>query len=314
MDIKKMIFEISDAVYDMVRSSQGRIKNRVVCGYSSGGDAQFDIDDAAEKIVLDYVKNSELPVALYTEAGNLEKFCNDPKYVLIIDPIDGTRPAAAGLEMSCISIAVAPFNEDVAICDIEFALLRELKSGSVLYSDFLMNDILAIDYEYPIPNPSHVKDIDNMFWSFEFNGHPTDLMVSAYGKLIDRSANTGGVFLFNSASYSISRIITGQLDAYVDIGNRILRDHEETREQFLMVGKGALLHLFPYDICASVYLAKKAGIVCTDAYGDDLGKVPLLSIQENALSSCIATSTPELHRKLMEEINWDLKGTQNVNP
>lgn len=306
MDIKKLIFEISDAVYDMVRGSQGRIKNRVVCGYSSGGDAQFDIDDMAEKIVLDCVKTSGLPVALYTEAGHLEKFGNNPKYVLIVDPIDGTRPAAAGFEMSCVSIAAAPFNMDATIGDIEFALLRELKSGAFLYSDLSMNDILASGYGHNVPNPSHIKDIKNMFWSIEFNGHPMEVMARAYSHLVDQSANTGGIFVFNSASFSISRIITGQLDAYVDIGNRILRDHPETRSQFLKSGNGSILHLFPYDIAASVYLAKKAKIICTDAYGNDLGKVSLLSVCEEAQSSCIATSTQKLHDKLLKGINWKL--------
>ena len=39
------------------------------------------------------------------------------------------------------------------------------------------------------------------------------LMTAAYGPLVDRTANRGGILVFNSASYSISRIITGQLDA-----------------------------------------------------------------------------------------------------
>ena len=81
--------------------------------------------------------------------------------------------------------------------------------------------------------------------------------------LIDRSANPGGVFVFNSASYSISRIITGQLDAYVDIGNRLLKDHPGMRADFERVGNGHVLHLFPYDIGANprgrIDAAKLAG-------------------------------------------------------
>ena len=96
-----------------------------------------------------------------------------------------------------------------------------------------------------------------MFWSLEFNGHPAKLMTDAYGHLIDQSANNGGVFVFNSASYSISRIITGQMDAYVDIGNRLLKDDPKLLSDFQQVGNGQVLHLFPYDIAASVFWRRK---------------------------------------------------------
>lgn len=306
MNIKKLLFDIGDAVFDLVQNSQGQLKNRVVSGYSTGGDAQFDIDDKAEEIVLSTVEQSRLPVALYTEAGELHKFSRHPEIFLIVDPIDGTRPAAASLEMSCVSIAAAFYREDLKIADIRFALLKELKTGAYLYADDTINGILSDGYKQNIPTISPVDNLKNMFWSFEFNGHPTELMIKAYGDIIDLSANTGGVFIFNSASYSISRIITGQLDAYVDIGNRILKDNPYTRPDFLKVGKGSLLHLFPYDIAASVYIAEKAEIVCTDAYGKSLKGVPLLSTGEEALSSCIAASNSQLHSKILSAINWKL--------
>ena len=45
--------------------------------------------------------------AYYSEDGGLQG-CADPELILIVDPIDGTRPAAAGFEMACVSIAAVP--------------------------------------------------------------------------------------------------------------------------------------------------------------------------------------------------------------
>jgi len=143
-----------------------------------------------------------------------------------------------------------------------------------------------------------------MFWSIEFNGHPSPLMISTYGHLIDASANTGGLFVFNSASYSISRIITGQLDAYVDIGNRLLRDRPELEPEFRRVGNGHILHLFPYDIAAAVTLAERAGIVVTDGYGEPLGETRLLDVGPANQQSCIAASNPTLHQRLLAAMRW----------
>ncbi|AEP85071.1 MULTISPECIES: inositol monophosphatase family protein [Bacillus] len=305
--MKEYIIELGKFVYEEVKGQKGTLKNRLVNGYSPGGDAQFNIDAAAENAVLEYVKSKEESVAFYTEDGGLKIFGDNPQYILIVDPIDGTRPAAAGLEMSCISIALAGYKPDAKIKDIEFAFLLELKTGAYMYADVYSEGIYYEGYRGTLPNLSKVRDIKHMFWSLEFNGHPAHLMINAYGHLIDQSANNGGVFVFNSASYSISRIITGQMDAYVDIGNRLLKDDPALLKDFQDVGNGQVLHLFPYDIAASVFLAKKAGVVITDAYGKSLDDTLLTDLSYNNQQSCIAASTKELHQKLLDQIRWDRK-------
>ncbi|WP_017653856.1 inositol monophosphatase family protein [Fortiea contorta] len=302
--MKDYILCLAEYVSQQISQSQGKLKNRYIHGYSPGGDAQFDVDEIAESAVEKFIVERGEPIAIYSEDKGLQKFGSDPSYLLIVDPIDGTRPAAANLEMCCISIAVAKFKEFACIGDVEYALLKELKTGAYIYGDRYHDDLIYAGYSYPLPNLSHTSDLNNMFWSFEFNGHPTSLMIQAYGHLIDSSANTGGVFLFNSASYSISRIITGQLDAYVDIGNRLLKDHPELRPAFEKVGNGYILHLFPYDIAASVFLAEKAGVIITDAFGKSLNSTLLMDISDQNQQSCIAASTAELHRKLLETIRW----------
>ncbi len=209
--------------------------------------------------------------------------------------------------MSCISIALASYKPNAKIKDIEFAFLLELKSGAYMYGDIYSDAIHFEGYHGELPNLSGVRDIKNMFWSLEFNGHPAQLMTDAYGHLIDQSANNGGVFVFNSASYSISRIITGQMDAYVDIGNRLLKDDPKLLSDFQQVGNGQVLHLFPYDIAASVFLAKKAGVVITDAYGRSLDETLLTDLSYQNQQSCIAASTKELHQTLLDQIRWGRK-------
>jgi myo-inositol-1(or 4)-monophosphatase len=227
----------------------------------------------------------------------------------VIDPIDGTRPASAGLEMGMVSIAVAPAGLDSpTLADVTTALLIELKSGAWIYGDDA-SGLSAGGYAQPVPRLSRNTGLDTMFWSVEFNGHPMHLMSGAYSHLVDRSANTGGVFVFNSATFSISRIITGQLDAYVDIGNRILKEHPHTEPDFRAAGRGSILHLFPYDIAAATYLARLAGVTITDGFGADLGVTKLLDLAPANQQSCIAAATPELHAALLRAIRWDDAGT-----
>ncbi|MER6757726.1 inositol monophosphatase family protein [Micromonospora echinofusca] len=307
--IRELVLGCAQAVRAAVARHGRQGRQRRVHGDSPGGDAQFDVDEVAERAVWEHLTgHAREPLAVYTEHHGLRRTGPDPAILLVVDPVDGTRPTSAGLEMGTVSIAVAPLTAGApTLGDVTAAHVLELRSGAWMYADDTLPEPLRHDgYDWPLPRLSSTRDLTRMFWSIEFNGHPMRLMTDAYEHLVDASANTGGVFVFNSASFSLTRIVTGQLDAYVDIGNRILRDHPGTEAEFRRVGRGGILHLFPYDIAASAYLAKRAGVVVTDAYGDSLDPMPLLTIDPASQRSCVAASTPELHRALLDTIRWDL--------
>jgi myo-inositol-1(or 4)-monophosphatase len=308
--MRALLLGCAQAVRTVVARHRQAGGDRQVHGDSPGGDAQFDVDKVAEQAVWDYLTgHAEAPVAVYTEDEGLRHTGPDPRFVLVVDPIDGTRPTSAGLEMGTVSIAAARLGDGKpTIADVTAALVLELRSGAWLYADDTMDAPLEWSgYDWALPRLSRNRELSRMFWSIEFNGHPMRLMTDAYEHLVDASANTGGVFVFNSASFSITRIITGQLDAYVDIGNRVLRDHPRTEADFRRVGRGSILHLFPYDIAASVFLARRAGVSVTDAYGASLDSMPLLAIDPASQRSCVAAATPQLHQALLDTIRWDLR-------
>ncbi|MCA2211815.1 inositol monophosphatase family protein [Jidongwangia harbinensis] len=307
--MRDLLLGAAQAVRDVVVRHRLAGAERSVHGDSPGGDAQFDVDRVAERALWDHLTaHAGTPVAVYTEDHGLRTTGPDPRTVLVVDPIDGTRPTSAGFEMGTVSIAAAPFGgAPPTVGDVTAAHVLELYSGAWMYADDTLPEPVRY-HGYPgrLPRLSGNRDLTRMFWSLELNGHPMRLMTDAYGHLVDASANTGGVFVFSSASFSITRIVTGQLDAYVDIGNRILRDHPGTEADFRRAGRGNILHLFPYDIAASVYLARRAGVTVTDAYGASLDPMPLLAVDPASQRSCIAASTPELHEALLDAIRWDL--------
>jgi myo-inositol-1(or 4)-monophosphatase len=302
--MRDLIQGLSGRIRDLVRAGRGRVSARYISGVAKGGDAEFPVDVLAEEAAWAYLQESGQSLAVYTESEGLRVIGSDPRYIFVIDPIDGTRGAAANFETACVSIAVARYSESPTIGDIEFAMLQELKTGNWIYADESMQGLQCAGYDGALPRLGSTTNPERMFWSLEFNGHPAAMMIAAYGHLIDASSNRGGVFVFNSASFSISRIITGQMDAYVDIGNRKLRDHPETEADFRRVGHGSILHLFPYDIAASVYLAARAGVIITDAYGKSLNETRLLDISPMNQQSCLAACTRELHNALLTGIHW----------
>ena len=84
------------------------------------------------------------------------------------------------------------------------------------------------------------------------------------------------LFDIGSATYSVTRILTGQLDAYVDIGPAIIEAHPWVEAEFRRVGRGNVLCNSPYDLAAVHLLCREAGVPIGDAAGRSLEDKPVL--------------------------------------
>ena len=68
----------------------------------------FAIDAEAERELEAFLAERAPDVAFYSEDRGLVEPGGSARTVLVVDPIDGTRPALAGLESCCVSVAAAP--------------------------------------------------------------------------------------------------------------------------------------------------------------------------------------------------------------
>ena len=70
----------------------------------------FAIDAEAEELLEAFLGERAPDVAFYSEDRGLVEPSGPARAVLVVDPIDGTRPALAGLESCCVSVAAAPLD------------------------------------------------------------------------------------------------------------------------------------------------------------------------------------------------------------
>jgi fructose-1,6-bisphosphatase/inositol monophosphatase family enzyme len=141
-----------------------------------------------------------------------------------------------------------------------------------------------------------------MFWTYGLRGRPAMLLVGVIEELIDASSVGGASFELGSATYDMTRIATGQLDAYVEPGPLIVDAVPGAREEFERVGGGAILNNSPYDLAAAVLCLEEAGAVVTDAEGKPLGDRRLLGSGHDFQMSCIAASNAELHAAVCRSV------------
>jgi myo-inositol-1(or 4)-monophosphatase len=139
-----------------------------------------------------------------------------------------------------------------------------------------------------------------MAWSMTVPARPAELIFPVSAKLIDISSLKGGFFACNSSAYSLTRLLTNQLDACIDIANRFYRDiPDAVEDSFINAGRGVVLGVYPYDFAAALLIVQEAGCVVTDAYGEGFDDVLLLDSSPQNQHSIVAATNKDLHAKLL---------------
>lgn len=291
-------------IRDTVRPHLGAWTGRQISGTAASGDATFHIDEIAEDAIVSFIEREKLSVAYYSEDKGLIEFGASPEGVLIIDPIDGTRPAVAGFEQCVVSVAWADYAPDVTLGDVRYGCIGEIKNDDLFWAERGQGaHWIGPDGAERTAQLLPVTEIARAPLTFEVVARPFEWIGVALGDIVDASSMTGGCFLFNSTAFSLTRLMTGQLAAVIDIGQRILRDYPAARPRFLELGKGKALGLFTYDIAAAALIAQEAGAVITDGYGHSLDSARLLDTSEGNLQSILGASNAALHETLLAAVN-----------
>jgi myo-inositol-1(or 4)-monophosphatase len=299
---KDFILELTESMRQRILQFFGRPDSRSISGKSIGGDSTFFIDDISETFLSRYLEDRNLDIAYYSEDKGLVKY-GSPEKLLIVDPIDGTRAAAAGLESSCISIALSSFAENPRIKDLELGCVQEIKSGRIFIAEKDRGaGIIYKGKAYP-PSLSKNTDISSLFWSVGLRGRPVVPIIEILEELIDNSNFNGSVFYLGSASFSITRVVSGQLDCYIDIGHRLVSEFPVLEKNYTKVGQGSIINNYPYDIAAGYIILRESGGFITDASGNSLEERPLMGIGRDFQLSIVASSNEELHSILLMMID-----------
>jgi myo-inositol-1(or 4)-monophosphatase len=333
-DLKALAVELALALRCQVLPNLGSHAGRAQSRSGAGGDVTFAIDQEAEAFLESFLVERAPGVAFYSEDrglvlprepsglpvsatkrkpesfSGLSESVTKQTPVLVVDPIDGTRPAMAGLESCCVSVAATMLGGGrPTMGDVLVGCIVEIKTGAL----FAAQRGKGVELRGPDGSPAKValstsEDISRLFWSTGFRGRPAGPLVEVIGELIDASSVGGGFFDLGSATFDMTRILTGQLDAYIDVGSRMIDELPVLRERFEQAGGGAVLNNSPYDLAAAALCLEEAGAVVTDASGMPLAPRPLLGSGHEFQMSCVAAANPRLHSKLISAVERGIQG------
>lgn len=298
---RDFMLELANAIRSAVAPWAREARGREIVGHAASGDPTFEVDRIAEKALLAFLKSARIPVAYYSESAGYTTFTNtQPVNLLIVDPIDGTRAAKNGFEGCVVAIASTRVIERPCMADVDNACVMEILGNRLFYAERGKGVKIAQGNHIKRFKPIKNQPLEMVSWSMTVPGRPAELIFPTAAKLIDLTSLKGGFFPCNSTSFSLTRLVSNQLDACIDVANRYYRDVPYlVKDQFINAGRGAVLGIEPYDIAASLLIAEEAGCIVTDAYGKKFDEVLLLDTSVENQRSMIAAADPALHEKLV---------------
>jgi myo-inositol-1(or 4)-monophosphatase len=295
---KKLVLDLGLRLREVVVPHLGSHAGRVHAGDGAGGDVTFAVDEVAEAALEELLAELAPRVAFYSEDRGLVS-APDATHVLVVDPIDGTRPAMAGLESACVAVALAPLGDgEPTMADVSVGCVVEIKTGDW----FLAVRGEGVESSRMVSLSPGV-DVGRIFWAYGFRGRPARPTVEVLGDLIDASSVGGGVFDLGSQAFAMTRVVTGQLDAVIEVGSRLIDDVPGMLAEFERVGGGSVLNNSPYDLAAPWLCLREAGGVVTDGWGAPLDRHRLLGSGHDFQMSSISASNRQLHASLVRAID-----------
>ena len=280
----------------------GSHAGRSVAGDGAGGDVTFAVDELAEASLAEFLAERAPRLAFYSEDRGLVA-PPDASHVLVVDPIDGTRPAMAGLESACVAVALAPLGDGApTMADVEIGCVVEIKSGDW----YLAVRGSGVESTRPVAL-SPTVDVGRMFWGYGFRGRPVRETVEVLAELIDGSSVGGGTFELGSQAFAMTRIVTGQFDAVIEVGSRLIDELPAIRDAFERIGGGQVLNNSPYDLAAPWLCLREAGGVASDGWGEPLDHHRLLGAGHEFQMSSISASNPRLHAQLVHAVDMGVE-------
>ncbi|MBP7869500.1 MAG: hypothetical protein KA031_02305 [Candidatus Hydrogenedentes bacterium] len=305
----KFLVGLAKAIKDAVAPLAREIKGREIVQEATSGDITFQIDRVAEKTLQTYLRIANLPLSYYSEDEGYSTFTSkQPRNLLIVDPIDGTRAAKNGFEGCVVSVASTRVLERPTVADIDCACVMDILGDKIFLAERGKGARYYVDNHLKRPRLSQNVELETMSWSMTIPARPAELIFPTAARIIDLSSLKGGFFACNSTSFSLTRLVSGQLDACVDVANRYYRDiPERVEDYFLNAGRGKVIGIAPYDMAGALLIAQEAGCIVTDAYGLTFDNLLLLDSSKGNHRSIVAAANMPLHEKLMSFFDTRIK-------
>jgi len=229
--IQKVI-QISHEAGEIVRNGFG--KNLRIEYKSNEANLVTDVDRASEKHIKEFIQKNFPSHSILAEEGGETR--NNPEYLWVIDPLDGTTNFAHGLPIFSISIGIQ--KEGKTIIGVVYDIMQDItyaaEKGGGTFAD---------------SQKINVSKNGNVGHSVLVTGFPyniSDNPENALEKFTSLTRASRGVRRLGSAAIDFCYVARGVFDGFWEV------------------------YLHPWDICAGKLIVEEAGGLVTGFEGEEI--------------------------------------------
>jgi fructose-1,6-bisphosphatase/inositol monophosphatase family enzyme len=229
--IKVISNQIVNKIYKKIKreTKENFFKMGKTIDIGADGSPTKYIDKIAEDVAIKELKKSNIKINLLSEEiGFLD---NGGEYIIILDPIDGTRNAYRGIPFYSVSLAIGKS----FLSDVEYGIVKNIPTGDTFISEknhgsFLNNNRISVS-DFPFSHP-----LSSLVMGINCDSNTINL------------CNKNYVRSLGSASLEMCMVAMGALDLYY-VGKEFMRI---------------------VDIAASTLIVREAGGFVKNIFGEDL--------------------------------------------
>ena len=228
----KDVIEISKEAGELIRT---KFRTQIEVNYKSNEtDLVTEVDKAAEKIILDFIRKKYPGHGILAEESGETK--TNSEYKWVIDPIDGTTNFAHGLPIFSVSIGIQKNGETVigVIYDVMQNIVYSCEKGSGAFAN-----------EMEIS----VSENETLGHGVLVTGFPYNISTNpekALEKFVALTKSARGIRRLGSAAIDLCYVAKGVFDGFWEV------------------------YLHPWDMCAGMLLVEEAGGLVTDFQGNKI--------------------------------------------
>ncbi|MHA1650008.1 MAG: inositol monophosphatase family protein [Candidatus Helarchaeota archaeon] len=249
---------VTNAIWETIKPIIGT--NAAASKVIRNGKKTKRIDVLAEDIVIKWLKKENISVTLISEEVGELKIGSNPKYTVVLDPIDGTTNSIKALPFFSTSIGIAQGDK---IQDLIFGYVRNYLTGEVFYVN---QEGAYLNERKCVSSPCTY--LGRALISLYSYNYVNFYLIKKILRKIRKMR------LFGAVSIELTYVGCNKLDGLIDLRG----------------------DLSITDIAAGILFLQKAGGVVSDANGDIIsGKLDLKKGY-----SLIAAGNRELHKKILK--------------
>ncbi len=205
----------------------------------------------AEEACIDYIQKNDISIKLISEESGIFSFGDEPRYTLLLDPIDGSTNASRGVPFFSLSIAIL---DGMTLNDVIAGIIRAPLLLNYNLFEVEKGRNLKVD---GIPIPTH--PIKEQLSKAVVSMYVYDIDLERVKPIVSRAYKTR---LFGSIALEICYTAIGLLDALIDTRGSLKVMDIVAAKLFIEEAGGIITDMEGNLLTSNVSVTERYSIVC----------------------------------------------------